>query len=168
MNSQPPTTINAGISNVVVNPNDQNPVIVSNMLPTVDDAKIIVANFTNIFARLKVIGTLQGGYKIHINIDPITNVKTFSIDNSYIPSLSRWYFSQNREDIINTIIDDTNYIQSHYNKLNIKARDTLKNVINSALIGIKNMKETYKAVKLHEESLQIVIDTLSKYVSSST
>lgn len=138
----------------------------TSVAPTVEDAKVIVANFTNIFARFKVISSLQGGYKIWITTDPATQVKIFSIDNSYVPPLTRWYYSQNREEIINTIIDDTNYIHSHYNKLNAKARDTLKNVINSALIGLKNMKETYKAVKLHEESLQNVIDTLTRYATS--
>jgi hypothetical protein len=135
------------------------------VVPTVEDAKTIVTNFTNIFARFKVISSLQGGYKIWITTDPVTQVKIFSIDNSYIAPLSRWYYSQNREEIINTIIDDTNYIHSHYNKLNQKAKDTLKNVINSALIGLKNMKETYNAVEIHEKSLQNVIDTLTSYAT---
>lgn len=135
---------------------------------TVEDAKAIVATFTNIFARFKVISTLQGGYKIWITVDPDTKVKVFSIDNSYVPSVSRWMYSQNREDIINTVIDDANYIHTHYAKLNGKAKDTLKTVISSALPGFKNMKETYKSVITHEKALQDVIDTLTKYTTTET
>jgi hypothetical protein len=152
-----------GQTNVAASPAVVPPPVVAP--PTIEDAKVIVANFTNIFARFKVISSLQGGYKIWITSNPVTHVKTFSIDNSYVPPLTRWYHAQNREEIINTIIDDTNYIHSHYNKLNQKAKETLKNVINSALIGLKNMKETYNAVKLHEESLQNVIETLTGYAT---
>lgn len=165
MNSQVSSN-NVAIQSIGTVKPDGQPPVPSTAAPTVEDAKAIVANFTNIFARFKVISSLQGGYKIWITTDQVTLVKTFSIDNSYVPPLTRWYYSQNREEIINTIIDDTNYIHSHYNKLNTKAKETLKNVINSALIGLKNMKETYKAVKLHEESLQNVIETLTKYATS--
>jgi hypothetical protein len=123
----------------------------------------ILRTFTNINSRLEVLAKLEGGYKIWVDVDPITGNKIFSIDNSYVPSLTRYLYSQSREKVINTIIDDTNYIQTNFSELNEHTKTVLKYNINAALQGIGNMKQTYSSNSDYTEKLKLVMETLKKY-----
>jgi len=134
---------------------------------SVDDVKEITDNFGAIRARFIVLGTLQGGYKIWVTTDPITGVDTFSIDNSFFPSIVRGSYGQNRERIINIINADVTYIRLKYNRLNPKAKNILKKHIETALPGLKNMKETYGNDTEKVTELQTIIDNLTKYTQLS-
>jgi hypothetical protein len=126
----------------------------------------ILNEIIKIMERLRIISTLEGGYKLWITIDDKGD-KILSIDNSYfVPQfISRYMYSQNRNDIVNMIIDDTNYINEHYSNLGTdKIRKALSTRISNAIKGLKIVKETYKNTPVYAEKLDSVIGQLEKYV----
>ena len=127
----------------------------------VDRAREIVQQFIHISARFKILSKLQGGYKLWVTTDPDTGTKIFSIDNSYIPSVSRWLYSQNRDEIINTIIEDIDYINHNHMSMKTEGRNKLATLIEKAMPGLKNMKETYKGDEKHEERINYGINILN-------
>ena len=122
---------------------------------------------------------LTPGYKLWLTVEPAVvavpktatspgvigkpETKRFEIHNGYAQPLTRWWYSQGREDIINTVIDDTNYIVSNYSKLSDKGRTMLSQNIHDAVSGIQNMKQTYSANVEHKDKLDMVIKTLTDY-----
>ena len=133
----------------------------------INQAKIIAAGFSAILKRFHVLKDLQGGQKIWIITNPATEsapeTKVFTIDGSYIPSVSRWWWAQNREAVINTIIDDTNYIQKNFDKVKGKAKPTVCAAARFAIIGIRNMRQTYGSNTDHVDKLGKIIDVLQEY-----
>ncbi len=135
---------------------------------TTAERTLISKTFNQISKRLNVLKGLEGGYKIWLTVKQDENgdtIKIFEIDNTYVPSVRRWLGGQNREDIINTIIDDTNFIQKNFSRLNESAKEKMRVIINAAIPGITNMKQTYTGNAVHEKSLGDVIDILRLYCS---
>ncbi|VBB18674.1 hypothetical protein YASMINEVIRUS_1205 [Yasminevirus sp. GU-2018] len=136
----------------------------------VSTAKAIVDEINAIVKRFHVLKDLQGGQKIWIEVVPATDstpeTKVFKIDTSYVPSFSRWWWGQGREQIINTIIDDTNFIYDNFPK--IKSQDS-KNIVcraaEVALTGIRNMRQTYSSNEDHFTKLGKVIEVLETYAA---
>ncbi len=128
--------------------------------PTSDDRthsmNEILENMIKINERLKVLATLEGGYKIWVNQDD-----SFIIDNSYIPSLNRWLYSQSRDKTIRIIIDDAKYIKKYFNSLEDKSQKVLKTNVNGSLVGLSNMKQAYTE---HAEKLDTVIAVLRHFI----
>src|SRR5690606_17413469 len=98
-----------------------------------------------IIRRFKVLSKLQAGSKIWTDFeDENKDNKIFRIDNSYIPSFSRWVYGQSREDVIETLIEDTMFIQTNFPRLKqgLKAgQETLCRHITEAMVGIQNIKQ---------------------------
>lgn len=130
--------------------------------------QLIMLNFNSIIKRMRVLKDVKEYDKIWVEdvnekIDEeIIVVKCFTIDNSYFPSVSRWWYSQNRELTINTIINDTNYIHQNFHTLSQQAVQTIINTIKDALPGIINLKKTYSSVHEHTTKLTQVIEILNK------
>jgi hypothetical protein len=128
-----------------------------------DDTRVAVARqFNQIRRRLDVLACLEPGYKIWQSVDPATGEKTFTIDNSLVPSLSRWWYGQSRDEIVGTIEDDINYIDQHFSKLNGKAKKTIKANIHRAYKGIDTMRCTYMG-SAHESRLDEIIRQITPY-----
>ncbi|AYV77584.1 MAG: hypothetical protein Dasosvirus9_8 [Dasosvirus sp.] len=124
----------------------------------------IIKNFKHIISRFKVLSELKGGYKIWMDNDKQNDTVVFKIDDCYVPFLSRYLWSQNREKIINVVIEDTNYILQNLNSLDKKRKDTVIFTVGAALNGIRNMKQTYTN---HQQSLDKVITSLEELISAN-
>jgi hypothetical protein len=119
----------------------------------------IIKDFVKIKTRFSVLGQLQVGYKLWIKYDDEGSPE-FEIDNSYIPSLSRWIYSQGRNEIINIITEDIKYINDYRIALTPEGRVKLLIQIEGVFPGLKNMRETYKGDQKQEEKLAECIDIL--------
>lgn len=118
----------------------------------------------HIMTRLTVLHKLKGGYKLWLTIDPETNEKQFTIDDSYFPSITRYFGAQNREDIVSTIVEDVDFLFKHYKSFNCENKkkkqtffQTFLDCIIKALDGIGNMRQTYYT---HAEQLTSVMDKM--------
>lgn len=135
----------------------------------IEETKRICDSFNAIIKRFKVLSELQAGYKLWLTIEPATadkqEVKKFEIDNTYVQPITRWWNSQSREPIINTIIDDANYIVENYPKLNDKGQIAVSNAILGALQGLNVVKHTYSQKSEHREALGKVVETLTVYAT---
>lgn len=121
--------------------------------------------FNQVCNRLKTISNLQLGYKIWLSIDPQTKNKIFEIDNSLVPSFSRWWYDQSRRHIIDCILEDTFYIQCHFPEWNQRTRDIVQLHISAALLGLGNMRHTYKGDTENENTLDAIIKTMHQYAT---
>jgi hypothetical protein len=124
----------------------------------------ILKTFTHISKRLEVLSSLKGGYKIWLAVDSNTGIKTFEIDNTYFQPITRYLYGQCRQDIINTLVDDTNYIQVNFNKLPSGIQNILKIKIVASLPGLRNMKQTYIGNITYENTLNMIIEKLETYL----
>ena len=131
-----------------------------------EDARKITKDFSEIAKRLDVIHNLTPGYKLWMNVDKDTEVVTFEIDNSLIPSISRYYNGQNRRDIVNRIVDDSNFITKNINKLTPQGRDSIKKKIELSINGLKNIKDTYIDEEEVTDRLSCVISRYQDIISS--
>lgn len=129
--------------------------------------KLIMLQFNSIIKRFRILKEVKEYDKIWIDDikekvdDEIIVIKQFKIDNSYFPFVSRWWYSQNRETTINTIINDTNYIHQNFHTLNVSASQTIIILIKEALPGLLNLKKTYSTIHEHETKLAQVIEILN-------
>jgi hypothetical protein len=137
-----------------------------NASEAIEEMKQILEKFINIKDRFVVLSNLKEGYKIWITIDPVTENPSFEIDDSYFPALARrWNGSQSRENTINIIVNDTNYIAKNLKKLpeNDQNRKKMSLVISAVIPGIINLSKTYAREKTHADALISVIGVLKKY-----
>jgi hypothetical protein len=132
----------------------------------IEEKQQILGKLTNIKDRFVVLSNLKEGYKIWITIDPVTENPSFEIDESYFPAIARrWNGAQSRENTINIIVNDTNYISKNLKKLpeHDQNRKKMSLVISAAIPGIINLKKTYAREETHEKTLSTVIEALKKY-----
>ena len=132
----------------------------------VDELQNHLREFTNIKDRFVVLSQLEAGCKIWITVDPVTSNKIFQVDNNTIKSpFTRWWDGgQSRENTINILVDDTNYIQKNFKYLPKSHITALSIVINNAIPGIENLKQIYSGNKQHEDTLNEIIMTLRRYI----
>ena len=130
---------------------------------TLDEIANIQNQFSHIRERLIVLTKLEAGQKIWMSTDPKTNVIKFDIDNNSIfASIYRKWGEQSRENTINAIIDDTNFIQVNFKYLQGQAIRDMTNLINGSIQGIKNLKFMYSGNNLHEDAFNNIISVLTK------
>jgi hypothetical protein len=130
---------------------------------TLDEIANIQNQFSHIRERLIVLTKLEAGQKIWMSTDPKTNVIKFEIDNNSIfaPIYRKWG-EQSRENTINAIIDDTNFIQVNFKYLQGQAIRDMTNLINGSIQGIKNLKFMYSGNNIHDEAFNNIISVLTK------
>ena len=102
----------------------------------------------NIIERFKVFNGLKEGDKIWISKNE-KGVVTFAIDDSYVPSFSRWWANQDRDQLLNQISEDNNTITHNIqfittsNTYNSLKRQVLATHMNSCIKGLETMKNIY-------------------------
>ena len=130
---------------------------------TLDEIANIQNQFSHIRERLIVLTKLEAGQKIWMSTDPKTNVIKFEIDNNSIfaPIYRKWG-EQSRENTINAIIDDTNFIQVNFKYLQGQAIRDMTNLINGSIQGIKNLKFMYSGNNIHDDAFNNIISVLTK------
>lgn len=116
----------------------------------------IINNFVAINERLKVLARLKGGYKIWVNCDD-----SFTMDDSYVPSISRMISGQSRKRIIERITKDVDYITKYYSALEDKARTVVQVNAKASLFGIYNLKNMYSD---YSSELDVCANKISRAV----
>jgi len=116
----------------------------------------IINNFVAINERLKVLARLKGGYKIWVNCD-----ESFTMDESYVPSISRMFSGQSRRRIIERIVKDVDYITKYYDSLDTKARSVVQINAKASLFGIYNLKNMYPN---YSDELDVFANKISRAV----
>tara|TARA_B100001173_G_scaffold309737_1_gene322750 strand:- start:227 stop:721 length:495 start_codon:yes stop_codon:yes gene_type:complete len=145
--------------------------------------KITDTIITNLLYKLTIISHIKQGDKLYCD----SNSNIF-VDNSYMPSLSRYFFNQNREitsktlnELINDIIYVTDFV--YRNEISIKKNEKEKNdrqlrtffkesndrilknfyiKLTCCLDGLNNLKLTYN----NDISMKTVLDLLIKKIES--
>ena len=143
--------------------------------------KITDTMITNVLYKLSIISYIKQGEKLYC--DDESNI---FVDDSYIPSLTRYFNNQNRmvtTKNIKDIIDDVTYITDfvYRNEISVKKNDKekterqtksffkesndkiLKNFyikMTCALDGLQNLKLTYNNDKTIKTSIDLLINRL--------
>jgi len=94
------------------------------------------------------------------------------IDNSYVPRLTRWYYSQGRNETIvavNSLIDvsiEQFFLHKNYNN-NINAHKYF-NLLESSKIGLKNLKSTYNTDHNSSSNIENILEKINKFMEINT
>jgi hypothetical protein len=115
----------------------------------------------DIFINLTLISKIEVGNKL-FNED-----KYINIDNSYFPSITRWFYGNNRKTSINFISQILSKSFEYFSELiiannsesskkSLRLNSDLKNSIN----GLTNLKLTYNYDKLIQSEIDVMIDNI--------
>lgn len=116
----------------------------------------------DIFINLTLISKIEVGNKL-IHTD-----KHINIDTSYFPSISRWYYGNNRCNNLNFIrmilnkafdIND-NLLEDSDDDINAQLLLRLNTDLKNSLNGLLNLKQTYYYDKLVQSELDVMIDNV--------
>jgi hypothetical protein len=145
--------------------------------------KITDTMITNLLYKLTIISYLKQGEKLYCDKD-----SNIFVDNSYMPSLSRYFLNQNREitsKILNELINDIIYVTDfvYRNEISVKKNEKEKNdrqlrtffkesndkilknfyvKLTCSLDGLNNLKLTYNS----DMSIKTSLDLLIKKIES--
>ena len=145
--------------------------------------KITDTIITNLLYKLTIISYVKQGEKLYCD-----NNSNIYIDNSYIPSLSRYFYNQNRDitsKILNDLINDIIYVTDfvYRNEISFKKNEKEKNdrqlrtffkesndkilknfyiKLTCSLDGLNNLKLTYN----NDISIKTTLDLLIKKIES--
>ena len=148
-----------------------------------NNRKITTEEIDELLYKLQIFEKINIGDKLSCNTDKIV------IDNSYIPSISRWFYSEDRKitvdlikNTINEVINITDNIfrneiaiQKNDKEKDIRKNSTsnffkysneelLKKILfscTSSLKGIKNLKKTYENDQSISSELDVFIEKLT-------
>ena len=110
----------------------------------------------DIIINLKIIS------KIKENDKMIVNNKTMAVDNRILLLFRRWWSVDSREstiDYITKLLNNTFIYLDNNNDINVKQE--LKN----SLVGLDNLRSTYRLDNVISSKIDIVIDKINKYIS---
>lgn len=114
-----------------------------------------------ILINLKIISKIRENDRIYINMDRFIIVE----QNSIFLSIYRFYYSLNRNKNINNIIsifkDIFEYINNNIENKNLTS---ISNELKNSIIGLQNLKVTYKNDILIDSKLDIIIDNINNYI----
>jgi hypothetical protein len=130
--------------------------------------KEIELSLQDISINLRLISKIEVGDKLYIND------KYVSIDNSYFPSVTRWFRGLNRNnniDFINLILtkgykfNDSILLEKphDYSQIIFGLTNDFKNSIN----GLLNLKQTYCSDKLIQSELDVIVENIRNKIESN-
>jgi hypothetical protein len=130
----------------------------------------IVSDMTleEVFININLISKIEPNYKLYINN------KFINIDTSYVQSISRWFFGNDRKTTIffvNLVINKSfEYCDKLLNTKNIDTKllfritSDIKNSIN----GLLNLKHTYSSDKLVQAEIDVIIENIRNKIEINT
>jgi hypothetical protein len=152
-----------------------------------NNRKITSDDIDKLLYQLQILENIKIGDKLCCNTEKII------IDNSWVPSFSRWWIGENRsitieliKNIVNEVISITDNIFRNEIAIqkNDKEKDSRKNSTNNffkysnqellkkmlfactySIRGIKNLKKTYESDQYIESELEIFIEKLSTRIN---
>ena len=103
-----------------------------------------------LMTNLNILVNLEENQKLYINYTSNNKLNLeILIDESYFPQISRWYYSQNRNNTINSIeklINLTIHQMNCYKKFdNNEQYNKYKNLLIDSITGLNNLKITYNS-----------------------
>lgn len=121
-----------------------------------------------VFININLISKIEPNYKLFINN------KFINIDTSYVQSISRWFFGNDRKTTIffvNLVINKSfEYCDKLLNTKNIDTKllfritSDIKNSIN----GLLNLKHTYSSDKLVQAEIDVIIENIRNKIELNT
>ncbi len=127
-----------------------------------------VARFNLIIKNFIAIKELRPGYKLYCEAVPgMKDVYALTIDNTYVQSLSRWYYSQSRDLILTTITQDVSYINDNFIHLTDEAKYKLCSIISRSIEGLENIRQTYSTDQKFKDNITKCIDILVGYANKT-
>jgi len=130
----------------------------------------IVSDMTleEVFININLISKIEPNYKLYINN------KFINIDTSYIQSISRWFFGNDRKTtiffvnlVINKSFEYCDKLLTTKNidtKLLFRITSDIKNSIN----GLLNLKHTYSSDKLVQAEIDVIIENIRNKIEINT
>ena len=130
----------------------------------------IVSEMTleEVFININLISKIEPNYKLFINN------KFINIDTSYIQSISRWFFGNDRKNtiffvnlVINKSFEYCDKLLTTKNidtKLLFRITSDIKNSIN----GLLNLKHTYSSDKLVQAEIDVIIENIRNKIEINT
>jgi hypothetical protein len=135
----------------------------------------IESNDFLIISNLILISKLEPKQKLFVNYSQ--NFKNsvipfeLKIDDSYIPKLSRWYYSQNRNDTISALekLIDVSIEQftMHRNMNNTVDVKKYFYIYKNSLIGLNNLKITYCADEITSKGIENIIEKIKNVIDKN-
>ena len=127
-----------------------------------------VARFNQIIKNFIAIKELRPGYKLYCNAVPeMKDCYMLTIDNTYIQSLSRWYYAQSRDLILMAIAQDVGYINDNFVHLTDDAKYKLCTIISQSIGGLENIRQTYSVDQKFKDNITMHLDTLLGYANKT-
>ena len=130
----------------------------------------IVSEMTleEVFININLISKIEPNYKLYINN------KFINIDTSYVQSISRWFFGNDRKTtiffvnlVINKSFEYCDKLLTTKNldtKLLFRITSDIKNSIN----GLLNLKHTYSSDKLVQAEIDVIIENIRNKIEINT
>jgi len=130
----------------------------------------IVSEMTleEVFININLISKIEPNYKLFINN------KFINIDTSYVQSISRWFFGNDRKTtiffvnlVINKSFEYSDKLLTTKNldtKLLFRITSDIKNSIN----GLLNLKHTYSSDKLVQAEIDVIIENIRNKIELNT
>jgi len=130
----------------------------------------IVSDMTleEVFININLISKIEPNYKLYINN------KFINIDTSYIQSITRWFFGNDRKTtiffvnlVINKSFEYCDKLLTTKNldtKLLFRITSDIKNSIN----GLLNLKHTYSSDKLVQAEIDVIIENIRNKIELNT
>jgi hypothetical protein len=130
----------------------------------------IVSEMTleEVFININLISKIEPNYKLFINN------KFINIDTSYVQSISRWFFGNDRKTtiffvnlVINKSFEYCDKLLTTKNldtKLLFRITSDIKNSIN----GLLNLKHTYSSDKLVQAEIDVIIENIRNKIELNT
>ena len=127
-----------------------------------------VARFNLIIKNFIAIKELRPGYKLYCDAVPgMKDCNALTIDNTYVQSLSRWYYAQSRDLILTTISQDVSYICDNFIHLTEEAKYKLCSIISQSIEGLENIRQTYSTDQNFKDNITKHIDILVGYANKT-
>jgi len=121
-----------------------------------------------VFININLISKIEPNYKLFINN------KFINIDTSYVQSISRWFFGNDRKTtiffvnlVINKSFEYCDKLLTTKNldtKLLFRITSDIKNSIN----GLLNLKHTYSSDKLVQAEIDVIIENIRNKIELNT
>lgn len=131
-------------------------------IESIDNKNKMEFTIEDVFVNLRLISKIEPGNRL-IN----DSEKYINIDNSYFPSITRWFKGTNRNmnlQFVNFIL--TKAFEFNDELLNTNNDESVRKLLRlntdlkGASNGLLNLKQTYKADKLIQSEIDVMVDNI--------
>jgi hypothetical protein len=123
-----------------------------------------------ILANLSFLSKIEPGQKIFVVYNEKNKINfELKIDSSYVPKLTRWYYSQGRNEtieILKKLIElSITQFNIHYKNNNTVEITNYKTLLQKSILGLNNLKITYNSDITILEELDLIIIRIKEIIN---